>query len=90
METPVFSSRKDYWTAPTSIKSTRETRRSTSKPESSSFDHQKRVDLVFVLMVVDHKGLMNQMGNIFAVCVLLGFSVIIHVQTKQMTVGCGL
>lgn len=60
----MFSSRRDYWTAPISIKSTRETRRSTSKPESFSFfDRQKRVDSVFVLTVVDHKGLMNVMGN---------------------------
>lgn len=52
METPAFSNRRDCWTAPTSIKSTRETRRSTSKPESFSFDRQQRLDSVFVLTVV--------------------------------------
>lgn len=40
METPVFCSRKDCWTAPTSTKFTRETKRSMSKPEHTKKNHK--------------------------------------------------
>jgi len=63
MGTPVFSSRRDFWTGPTCTKFTRGTKRSMSKPESSNvWIGDSGLDLIYV---PDQRALTCVMNKIY-------------------------